>query len=190
MQNILTAPRSLRVTLEQRSMMSAFALTTRETLRVPPQTEDPDKYLARIRDYRLQLLAIYDHADSFAQDDDMGTTFASCGVVLLSLALAGRRDPQTIGNITQLPRPFISLIVKIMDEINFVESRIYQDLIAVLQERSSNNLAIVDILHAALEDFWNTSWDPIVGTALELLRDRHIVALGQQWWHDPESNCA
>ena len=190
MQNILTAPRSLRVTLEQRSMLRAFVLTTRETLRVPPLTADADDYLSRIRGYRQRLLDIYDNDDSYTEGDDLATTFDSCGVVLLSSALAGRKDHETIANITRLSRPFITLVLKIMDEIDFFQSETYQDLIAAIENMSGDDRAIVNAVHAALEEFWDTSWDPIVATALELLRDGQIVALGKQWWIDTESNCA
>ena len=143
-----------------------------------------------IEEHTRWLREMSNHVTFFTPDDDLGTTFLSCGVVLLVMALAGTQHSTTIAEITCLPEGFVKQVVQSISAIAFRKSKGFANLRHTLETNGRDFPDVIDSLHSALERLWMQSdlFDQEV--ELLMLRDGYLVGGSRQTWRDPESGWA
>jgi hypothetical protein len=139
-------------------------------------------------DYEKRLASFCSVYQQMVEGDTEATTYACCGVVLLSAVLTGSRDAQFLAQLTSLPLGFVMLVLGMMDRQELWWSEQLFNLQKTLHECELNFADIESALHGVKEEFWNICWRPGLGDLLETLRARRQFGNRIDRWLDEEDN--
>jgi hypothetical protein len=120
------------------------------------------------------------------EGDTLGTTYASCGVVLLTAMISGSSDERRIAQVTTFPLKFVRLVLQMAERANLWMCESAYELRRILQIQPVNFPGLEASLLDATEDFWELAWTPDVHSMLPKYRSGHQVAGKVDWWTDKE----
>jgi hypothetical protein len=114
--------------------------------------------------------------------DDLGTTYAICGGVILAAVLTATRSPERLAELTGLPVAFVAVVIANLDHSRTWDSYHFHRLCHVLRTGIDQFEAVDQALHALLEEFWNHSKLPGATEILPALRGTSLLFGKQQAW--------
>jgi hypothetical protein len=135
------------------------------------------------------LRNVYTQADAYVEGDDLGTAFASCGVVLLTLAFTRSSSLYCIARVTGFPSDFVELVVRNMHESRLWESERWLDLLCTVENNTTDYFQVGEAIHSTLEEFWMHSLLPDLAEESMARRDGYLFGGQQQTWFDQEAGC-
>lgn len=118
--------------------------------------------------------------------DTLGTTYLSCGAVILASLASGSVDPDLVEQATSLPLGYVEFVLSLMLAQNAWSLDSVRDLRRLLRNEPPDFAGIQLALRDATEDFWELCWTPEVHETLEQFRAGCQVGGNSDEWVDEE----
>jgi hypothetical protein len=142
--------------------------------------KEPEMETSAVRSF---LDEFYTVAEAYVEGDDLATTFASCGAVLLAAVLVETRSAEILASVTGFPVSFIERVLWGMEAGKHCFSLQFADFITAVHLHREDFKKMEGTLDALMEAYWakaEAQWCDV----LVVLRGDHLFGGERQWWID------
>jgi hypothetical protein len=130
---------------------------------------------------------LYESELACIPEDNLGTSWASCGCVLLAAAVTSARSAISLSGFTGFPEEFTALVVEVMELVDVWSHPLFRRLEKLVQNPAADSAEIKSVFESAAGELWNKA--SRLALELEKARNYRVLGGGRQDWVDDGELC-